>query len=93
MFSTLTFFKRCVTRFFHIQTVYETQFRMCMHKEKFPISKATHLHEVLSLRYCVTLVAHGPLRPGGTAAQHSNSSMTSMTIVRGPVRIRLLTVR
>lgn len=32
-----------------------------------------------------------PARPG--RAQHSSSSMTSMTMVRGPVRIRLLTVR
>lgn len=32
-------------------------------------------------------------KQGCLLAQHSNSSMTSMTIVLGPVRIRLLTVR
>lgn len=32
-------------------------------------------------------------KQGCLLAQQSNSSMTSMTIVRGPVRIRLLTVR
>lgn len=31
--------------------------------------------------------------PCPARAQHSSSSMTSMTMVRGPVRIRLLTVR
>lgn len=32
-------------------------------------------------------------KQGCLCAQQSNSSMTSMTIVLGPVRIRLLTVR
>lgn len=68
-----------------------------MYGEKICASKTIHVYGSLVIALlCVVLVLI-ILRPlkgqGRPPAQHSNSSMTSMTIVRGPVRIRLLTVR
>lgn len=81
-------FLRCFIRFFYIPTAYETRIKMCMYEEKI-------WTEVLSLHCFVLfwLCSSSGHSKGGPPAQHSNSSMTSMTIVRGPVRIRLLTVR
>lgn len=68
-----------------------------MFREKIGMPKAIRLYGSLVIALpCVVLafIIHRLLQElGGSRAQHSNSSMTSMTMVRGPVRIRLLTVR
>lgn len=71
---------------------------MCIYKEKICMSKAIHLYgslvPIALLCVILALLIHRvPKGLVGPSAQHSNSSITSMTIVRGPVRIRLLTVR
>lgn len=98
--SFVVFFKKDVlpgSSTFNRETVCETQIKMCMYGEKICMSKTIQVYRSLVIaELCVVL----PLilrRPrdglGGLPSQHSNSSMTSITIVRGPVRIRLLTVR
>lgn len=83
------FLKTCYPVLPHSNSVWKSR---CVQSEK-KICNIPIIHLPDSLAPPLLCCSGTGYKRGCLLAQHSNSSMTSMTIVLGPVRIRLLTVR